>query len=151
MIVDDDKNICDYLKRLLDSLGCQIEVAYSLADGLRLMAELTPSPSFVFLDLNFPDARAEQTLQSIPKFHAINPRASIIVVTGLLDEKIHQMTTALGAVFRQKPDLRSQEDVWKSIEEAIRRGGQSGDEPYEVTTKMIRRITELRQPLVNEN
>lgn len=145
LIIDDDKNICDYLKRLLQSLGCQIEVAYSLSDGLRLMAEITPSPSFVFLDLHFPDARAYQTIESIPKFHAINPRASIIVITGLLDEKIQQMATALGAVFRQKPDLRSQEDIWKSIEEAIRLGEANGQAPLEVTTKMIQKITELRQ------
>lgn len=145
LIVDDDKNICNYLKKLLDSLGCQIEVAYSLAEGLRLMGELIPCPSFVFLDLNFPDARAEQTLNSIAKFHAINPKASIIIITGLLDEKIQQMATTLGAVFKQKPNLRSQEDLWKSIEEAIRLGKENGIEPYETTTKLLKRIAELRE------
>jgi ActR/RegA family two-component response regulator len=147
LIIDDDKNICDYLKRLLESLNCRIEVAYKLSDGLALMRELTPTPSFVFLDLHFTkeNLRAEATINCIEKFHEINPQASIIVITGLLDEKIKQMANALGAAFLQKPDLRSQEDAWRSIEEAIRLGEQSGQQPYEITSRMIQRITELRQ------
>lgn len=150
LIVDDDKNICEYLKRRLSPLGCRIEVAYSLHEGLHLMETLNPSPSFIFLDLCFPDARPATTLESIAKFHAINPKASIVIVTGLLDAKIQQMANTLGAAFRQKPDLRSQEDVWQSIEEAIKIGKENGIEPYEITTNVLARIAELRQPLVNE-
>lgn len=149
LIVDDDKNLCEYLAKLLTPLECQIEVAYSLADGLRLMESLNPTPSFVFLDLHFTkeNIRASETLHHIQRFYSINPRASIVIITGLLDEKIQQMANALGAAFRQKPDLRSQRDVWESIKEAIRLGEQRGEKPYETTTRMLRRITELTQPL----
>lgn len=147
LIVDDDKNVCDYLKRLLSSLGCQIEVAYSMADGLKLMAMLKPMPSFIFLDLNFTseNLRAETTINYIERFHRINPQAAVIVITGLLDDKIKQMANALGAAFVEKPDIRSQEDAWKSIEEAIELGKKLGQKPYEVTMRMLKRIGELRQ------
>lgn len=144
LIVDDDKNVCDYLKKLLSSLDCTIEVAYSLGEGLKLMQRLTPTPSFVFLDLHFPGSDAQDTLESVGRFYAINPKASIIVITGLIDEKIQQMANALGAAFRQKPTLRSQEDVWKSLEEAIELGKKHGVEPYEVTTQVLSKISELR-------
>lgn len=144
LIVDDDRNICIAFSRMLDALGCTIEVAYSLADGIRLMAELVPMPSFVFLDLNFPDSRGEDTIRSIPRFHEINPRASIIIITGLIDSKLQQMANTMGASFRGKPDLRSQEDIWRALEEAIEIARQHGIEPYEVTSKVLFRISELR-------
>lgn len=151
LIIDDDQNICDYLKRRLESLGCTIEVAYTLTEGLSLMAEIKPPPSFVFLDLHFPrtvnspEVRAQDTLACIPKFHEINPKVSVVIITGLINEKIQQMANTLGAAFRQKPDLHTQEDVWKSIEEAIKLGEEHGIEPYETTTKILARITELRE------
>lgn len=146
LIVDDDVNICTYISRMLSALECRIEVAYTLEDGIRLMESLEPVPGFIFLDLRFPDATAEETLQSINKFHAINPKASVVIITGMADDKIKQMANTLGAAFRNKPDLRSQEDLWKSMEEAIKIGEANGVEPYEVTSKILRRITELRNP-----
>lgn len=150
LIVDDDENLCNYLKKFLIVLGCQIEIALTLADGLRLMETLKPTPSFIFLDLHFPETlnnpkvTAEEALASIQKFYAINPQASIVVITGLLDDKVQQMANTLGAAFRQKPSLRSQEDVLKSLEDAIEQAKKIGIQPYEVTTKLLTRINELR-------
>lgn len=144
LIVDDDHNICEFLMRLLKPLGCTLEIAYTLADGLARM-ERIPNPSFIFLDLNLPDSTPENTINSIPRFRQFNPRCAISVITGMRDEKIQQMATAIGAhSFRQKTDLRSQEDALNLIEETIKAGETQGIEPYEVTTMMLERVHQIR-------
>jgi CheY-like chemotaxis protein len=150
LIVDDDAGIRLAFSTVLAKIGCKIEVCTNPNGALGRMNE-EPKPSFIFLDLNFvanadwPAVTPEETLTFIPKFREANPKAVIVIITGLVDEKIQQMSTTLGAdAFRQKTDLSKLEDFTATLEEAIEAARKKGIEPFEVTTKMIARIAELK-------
>jgi response regulator RpfG family c-di-GMP phosphodiesterase len=147
LIIDDNENVLAVYSQMLATLGCKVICSDHVHAGLRLMEETVPRPDFVFLDLNFPGSDAKETARCIPEFQRLNPLAYTIVFTGMTKEKVEKMQTLLSGAnaLRQKLDLTKAEDFWATLEEAIERGKEMGIPPYEVTTKVIKRIAELRK------
>jgi CheY-like chemotaxis protein len=147
LIVEDDPIMCERIQSWLKPLGTSLIIVHTLQDAFVAM-EAIPPPQFIFLDLNLPDSQREKTVNAITIFRSYNPKCSIGVLTGLRDDKIQQMATTLGAAFRDKTEVRSQEEAWKLIEEMVHVAELNGLQPYEATTKILARINQVRLNLV---
>jgi CheY-like chemotaxis protein len=77
LIVDDEKNVCESLAKVLRNEGYEALVA---ADGF-VAFELYKQrlPDLVLLDLNMPRQNGWATLEKISKF---NPLTPVIIITG---------------------------------------------------------------------
>ena len=76
LIIDDDKIVCNSLKRLLNSKEYSVNSAYSAAQALDLIE--TDPPDLVVLDYKLPDKNGLQVLREIrEKF----PRILVIILT----------------------------------------------------------------------
>jgi len=118
LIVEDEKNVTQVWKEFLEEIG-EVRVAYDPEEGLRLMAQ-PPYPEVVLLDLSFPTSRADQTLSLyLPRFRAINPEATIVIITGNTEDAIMQLSKQLGAdFFGKKPEnSSSQSALLRAIKE----------------------------------
>ena len=111
LIVDDSPYACALLGKMMEDHGYQVAgSAGSVADAVKLFGEL--KPDFVTMDLVMPDGGG---VEAIKAFYEIDPKARIIVVSGVaggIGES--QVAAELGvSTFVQKP-IR-----WPDLERAI--------------------------------
>ncbi len=92
LIVDDEPQLCDLFKTLLKCHGHEVLVAYTGRDGLDAYAQLRPQ--FTFLDLRMPGMNGIEVLRAI---RAIDPKATVMILTGAGSEELEQEARQLGA------------------------------------------------------
>lgn len=99
LVVDDNVEFVDVVRRVLESKGFQISIAL---DGKAAIEKvLCENPELVLLDLKLPDISGEEVLKRIKE---INKDIAIIVVTGFGGEQVAVDLMRKGAIdFLSKP------------------------------------------------
>lgn len=67
LVVDDEEDYCMIMKSYFEEKNCDVDVAYTLKDGMRLIKENTPD--ILFLDNNLPDGEGWQNAAEIARDH----------------------------------------------------------------------------------
>ncbi len=84
LVIDDEENILDVFRAVLEELGHTVFVASSGEEGLEVVSER--SLDLVFLDIKLPKMTGTETLQNIRKSHST---LRIVMITGVLDDEIY--------------------------------------------------------------
>jgi len=86
LIVDDEVEICDFLKMFFEDRGFDVEVAYTGADALQKAAAF--KPAMMLLDIKIPGMDGLEVLRRIKKEF---PAIRVLMVTALeTSEKINE-------------------------------------------------------------
>jgi DNA-binding NtrC family response regulator len=80
MIVDDEVDICDFVKSFFKERNFDVSVAYNGKEALRLIE--TVNPNIVLLDLKMPVMGGMEVLKQISKKY---PTIKVIIVTAVED------------------------------------------------------------------
>lgn len=99
LIIDDDKQTCDYLKEFFTLRKCSVSTALSGKDGLQLLKK--QKPDIVLLDVKMEGMDGLEVLREIKK---IDKDIKVIMITVASDEVTRQKAKELGADdFIKKP------------------------------------------------
>ncbi|MBO9151781.1 ATP-binding protein [Chitinophaga sp. GCM10012297] len=79
LIIDDDVVGSHYYGKMLNNMGCEVEVAHTGAEGLQ-MAEKR-RPDIIFLDMKLPDIDGKDLLQVLKSHHTLSS-VPVVFVTG---------------------------------------------------------------------
>lgn len=92
LVVDDEISICNLLRKFLDLKGYEV---YTALDGPAAIAKVKEfRPHIVLLDIMMPGMGGIQVLKEIKK---VDPRAGVIMVTGVGDNELGRRALELGA------------------------------------------------------
>jgi len=96
LLVEDDEIDVRLAKRILDKCSQPVEFAVESVGSMSAAAESLGSREFdvVLLDLNLPDSSGIETVQKVSE---VNPRVSIVALTGLDDEETGLLAIKSGA------------------------------------------------------
>ncbi|HNP18763.1 MAG TPA: sigma-54 dependent transcriptional regulator [Fulvivirga sp.] len=92
LIIDDDQDICQLLKRFLNKNNYEANYVQNGADGMKFIKK--QPQDLILCDYKLPDATGVELLQ---KIKVINPHAAVIIITGYSDVRIAVETLKHGA------------------------------------------------------
>ena len=92
LVVDDERNVCEFLKEFLEFKGFQTFSALSGAAALRLIQE--HRFDLVLLDIIMPEMNGMEALE---KIKMIQPEIPVVVVSGVRDSKMADNVLKMGA------------------------------------------------------
>ena len=99
VVIDDDKDTCEYLKEFFEQRKCVVLTANSGADGLSIIK--AQKPDVVLLDVKMEGMSGLETLKEIKNF---DPAIKVIMVTVASDQETREKATEFGADdFIKKP------------------------------------------------
>ena len=124
LVIDDDVQLVDTIKTLLESQGYQVSYAYRAAEGVELATELTPD--LILLDIMFAGSPGPDGVELSRQLHQDPALAEIPVVILSGVKRVLDMPVKLAPdedympvkAFLEKP-FKPQE-LLDSIEEALR-------------------------------
>ncbi len=93
LIVDDEVDICDFLKTFFRERDFQTFMAHNGKEAIRLVE--AENPEIVILDINMPIMNGIETLKEIRK---TGNNCSVIIVSGVRDAGKIEETKKLGAI-----------------------------------------------------
>ena len=91
IIIEDEKNICNFIETVLSPQGYQVTSAYTGTDGLKLIESL--KPDVVLLDLGLPDMDGLELIQEVRSTSTL----PIIVISARTLERSKVAALDLGA------------------------------------------------------
>lgn len=83
LIVDDEVQLAEIYRAVLQSAGAKVEVAYDAADAVDLIKEF--KPDIILSDIRMPEVRGDELLVALSSY---DPDLPVILVTGLERSKI---------------------------------------------------------------
>ena len=92
LVVDDEPDFCEALGDFLEAKGYSVAEAYSGDEALAAYRQ--ESPDVVLLDIRMPGKDGTETLHELK---ALDPEASVIMVTAIHEEEIAKQAMAEGA------------------------------------------------------
>ncbi|OGX18313.1 MAG: hypothetical protein A2Y04_03595 [Omnitrophica WOR_2 bacterium GWC2_45_7] len=92
VVIDDDKDTCEYLKEFFEQRKCVVLTANSGADGLLIIK--AQKPDVVLLDVKMEGMSGLETLKEIKNF---DPAIKVIMVTVASDQETREKATEFGA------------------------------------------------------
>lgn len=92
LVVDDDKDIRDFLTEFFTEKGFEAHSAGSGAEALRLLKVLRPH--LILLDVKMPEMSGIETLR---KIRDLDREVGVIMITGLHDQKVGRESLKYGA------------------------------------------------------
>lgn len=99
LIVDDDKETCEFLQEFFEARKCVVLTADSGVQGVSVVKE--QNPDIVLLDIKMDKMNGLEALKEIKKY---NKNIVVIMVTGVSDTETKKLAAELGADdFIQKP------------------------------------------------
>ncbi|MCG2675774.1 response regulator [bacterium] len=99
LIIDDEKDLCKLLDRILSPKGYNITIANTKREGIASIKR--EMPDLVFLDLKLPDGDG---MKIIPKIREINPRAVVNIISAYGSEERREEARKKGVyTFIDKP------------------------------------------------
>jgi CheY-like chemotaxis protein len=105
LLVDDDEIFCNLLQGLLSSHGHQVVAAHNGREALNLFRQ--HHPKITVLDLRMPEMDGLEVLRQI---HAIDPQASVMMLTAWGTDELEQQARQYGAI-----DFLSKQLTYDSI------------------------------------
>lgn len=81
LIVDDEKDICRMICRIVSRRHIECNFAHNLEDARKLIN--TEKPELYFLDISLPDGRG---FDLIPQMNNVTPDAKIVMISAYDDE-----------------------------------------------------------------
>ena len=93
LVVDDEKEIVDFLERFLKRLNIDVVKAISGSEAIDMYN--THSPDCVFLDIKMPDRDGLEVLREIKK---INPLSKVVMITGKEEQEYQEKAKKYGAI-----------------------------------------------------
>ncbi len=110
LVVDDEKAIRDFFKRLLSLLNIEVAEAEDGYTAIKLARE--NKFNFFFIDMRMPGLDGLETSRQI---HQINPEATITIITGYAMSAAIKQAQEEGYRIISKPfDIKDIEDVIKN-------------------------------------
>lgn len=105
MVVDDEKNLCESLGRILSSEGYEVKTAFSGTEALSLLGEFKPDA--LLLDIKMPEMEGTEVCRKIRADKDESVKSiPIIMITGYANEKDEALR--IGADdFLEKPIQRA--------------------------------------------
>jgi DNA-binding response OmpR family regulator len=97
LIIDDDPDLCQLLKSVLDTIIPIVEYTHTLKSGIKFLTQL--QPDIVFLDNNLPDGQGTTLVKDIK---SISPLSFVVFITALDSSKEKALTFGADA-FLEKP------------------------------------------------
>lgn len=103
LIVDDDENICEILKRYCENMGCFRNILVA-NDGFVAASKLRNQKfSLILLDLKMPKKGGLDLIREMDD-KSLNPKSRVLVVSGELDKTMVEKVVAAGVkAFLPKP------------------------------------------------
>ncbi len=99
LVIDDDRDTCEYLKDFFEQRKCTVLIAYSGPQGLSILKN--EKPDLVLLDIKMEKMDGLEVLKEIKKY---DPGMKVIMVTVASDDETRQKAQELGADdFIRKP------------------------------------------------
>lgn len=99
VVIDDDKDTCEYLKEFFEQRKCIVLTANSGVEGLSIIK--AEKPDIVLLDVKMEGMNGLETLKEIKSFDST---IKVIMVTVASDQETRQKAAELGADdFIKKP------------------------------------------------
>jgi DNA-binding NtrC family response regulator len=92
LVVDDEISVCKMLRLFLEGKGYDVAEAYSGDEAIEVYKR--ESPDVVLLDIRMPGKDGTEILHEIK---ALDPEASVIMVTAVHEEEIAKKAMAGGA------------------------------------------------------
>lgn len=83
LIVDDEVQLAEIYRAVLQSAGAKVKVAYDAADAVDLIKDFTPD--IIVSDIRMPEVRGDELLVALSSY---DPDLPVILVTGLEKSKI---------------------------------------------------------------
>ena len=77
LVIDDDPNVCETMRRIVSRMGHDGDTAHSLSQGKSMLAD--DSFDLVFLDVRLPDGNG---LEALPDIIGAPSRPEVIILTG---------------------------------------------------------------------
>ena len=99
LVIDDDKDTCEFLKEFFEARKCSVFTAHSGEDGLLVMKK--KKPDIILLDIRMKGMNGIEVLKEVK---AYDKNIKVIIVTVASDEKTRQEAQQYGADdFLKKP------------------------------------------------
>lgn len=115
MIVEDEKQLVEYIKPSLEKRGFTVITVFNGQDAL--VSYPKENPEVVLLDLGLPDVNGRDILKDIK---SKMPRIKVIVLSGYSDQETKNEVIALGAdYFLNKPVIPTK--LYGVIEEVLKK------------------------------
>jgi CheY-like chemotaxis protein len=113
LIIEDNRQMADNLRRMLELLGIEVEVAYGARTG---MLTVTKAPDVVFLDINMPGVDGFEVLGYIRRQPVLDKTPVIIVTSDDQPETARKAkeTGALTLIIKP-PSIEQLEKILKDI------------------------------------
>lgn len=92
LIIDDDKMLCDFMRRKIEKMGYAATCAFNLNDGVVLAGN--EHFDVIYLDVALPDGNG---LDAIPKLKAMSTEPEVIIMTGAGDPDGAELAIRSGA------------------------------------------------------
>ncbi len=116
LIVDDEEEICDFLKEALEKRGFEITSATTGEEAIKIFSK--NSPDLTIVDMNLTSTISG--LELIRKCREMRPQAKIIAMTGYVDMKLKEDAFRLGVLdYLEKPSDIQPEVILGRIEKAL--------------------------------
>lgn len=93
MVVDDEIDVCNFVKSFFEMRGFKVTTALNGDEAMSKL--LQDRPDIVILDVKM--RREAEGLEYLPKIKQTLPTAKVMMVTGLEDEKTIESAKKLGA------------------------------------------------------
>jgi signal transduction histidine kinase/CheY-like chemotaxis protein len=99
--VEDDPRVRQSLEALLSGWGCEVVLAASAAEALRLAAGGSPSPDLLLLDYRLPDGNGPELVPEL--FGRWGTEVPVMIVSAERDAAVREQVRAKGWGFLAKP------------------------------------------------
>jgi FixJ family two-component response regulator len=133
-VVDDDRDVRDSLRLLLESVGLQTEVFADAGSFLRRYAQGLPRTACLVLDVRMPGMSGMTLFEHLVEAGA---RLPVIVITGHGDIPMAVKATKMGAVdFITKPF--NHQALLDLVQNVLRSGHTAADEPVDLQALVTR-------------
>ena len=99
LVVDDESDICEFLRSFFDRRGFEVRTAASGEEALQAATDFRPR--VILLDVKMPGLSG---IDVLPQLHQEHPECRIVMITALDDVALMDRARALGAVdYIRKP------------------------------------------------
>ncbi len=125
LVIDDDKDTCEFLKDFFEIRKCIVFTAHSGADGISIVKK--EKPEIVLLDIKM---EGMDGLETLKKIKSIDRSIKVVMVTVASDKEYRQKALELGADdFIKKPLNSSYLEgvVCKKVSSLPKEGGKTND------------------------